>query len=280
MADIAPQTEPGRAGLRALVDDPFTALVAVDFDGTLAPIVSDPAQARAHPEAVDALGALARHVGHLAIVTGRPATTAVEYAGLSDTGPGRGLDSLVVLGHYGLERWDGATGEVTRPDPHPGVQAARDRLPELLAAHDAEQAYVEDKGAALGVHTRRLPQPQEALDRLREPMQALADDLGLALEPGRFVLELRPPGMDKGAALRALVDELGAQAVLFAGDDLGDLAAFDAVDELRAAGTPGLLVCSGSDEVTALAARADVVVDGPDGVVALLRALAALLHRA
>ena len=56
----------------------------------------------------------------------------------------------------------------------------------------------------------------------------------------------------------------------FVGDDLGDLAAFDAVDALRAAGTPGLLVCSGSTEVTALADRADLVVDGPDGVVALL----------
>jgi trehalose 6-phosphate phosphatase len=65
--------------------------------------------------------------------------------------------------------------------------------------------------------------------------------------------------------------------VLYAGDDLGDLPAFAAVEGLRAQGVPGLLVCSGSEEVAELAKRADVVVDGPAGVVRLLRALAARL---
>ena len=65
--------------------------------------------------------------------------------------------------------------------------------------------------------------------------------------------------------------EVKAGSVLVAGDDLGDLAAFDAADSL---GIPAVKVCSGSDEVTELAARADVVVDGPRGVVALLRELA------
>ncbi len=65
--------------------------------------------------------------------------------------------------------------------------------------------------------------------------------------------------------------------MLYAGDDLGDLAAFTAVDKLRASGTPGVLVCSGSEEVTELRDRADLVVDGPAGVVRLLRALAARL---
>jgi trehalose 6-phosphate phosphatase len=96
------------------------------------------------------------------------------------------------------------------------------------------------------------------------------------VEPGRYVLELRPPGMDKGKALRSFVDDRAARpsAVLFAGDDLGDLAAFDAVDGLRAEGVPGALVCSGSTEVTALADRADLVVDGPAGVVDLIGSLA------
>jgi trehalose 6-phosphate phosphatase len=83
--------------------------------------------------------------------------------------------------------------------------------------------------------------------------------------------------MDKGVALLDFVRELGAAAVLYAGDDLGDLPAFTAVDELRSNGVPGLLVCSGSAEVTELAGRADVVVEGPAGVVALLSALAARL---
>jgi len=273
VTQLEPRTPQGKTGLQALADDPRSALVALDFDGTLAPIVADPARARAHPEAVDALSALSRHVGHLAIVTGRPAATAVDYAGLRGV---PGLHGFVVLGHYGLERWDAATDEVTAPPPPAGVAEARRRLPDLLRELDAADAYVEDKGASLGVHTRRLPDPEGAFERLRGPLQRLAEELDLALEPGRLVLELRPPGMDKGAALRALVEEQGIRTVVFAGDDLGDLAAFDAVDALREAGGSGLLVCSGSTEEMALARRADLVVDGPDGVVELLRALATL----
>lgn len=78
-------------------------------------------------------------------------------------------------------------------------------------------------------------------------------------------------------ALLEYVREIGAAAVLFGGDDLGDLPAFAAVDRLRSDGIPGLLVCSGSDEVTELRERADVVVDGPQGVVRLLAGLAAQL---
>ena len=276
MSDVQPRTEPGRAALRALADDPASALVALDFDGTLAPIVSDPARARAHPEAADALSALARHVGHVAIVTGRPAATAVEYAGLRAASD---LSGLVVLGHYGLERWDPRTDEVSAPPPPAGVEQARRDLPGLLRELGAEDAYIEDKGASLGVHTRRLSDPHGTLERLRVPLQRLADEVGLVVEPGRMVLELRPPGVDKGGALWALVEELGVRTVMFAGDDLGDLAAFDAVDQMRAEGLHGLLVCSGSTEENALAERADVLVDGPDGVVALLRALAQMLAR-
>ncbi|MGH3355981.1 MAG: trehalose-phosphatase, partial [Nocardioidaceae bacterium] len=250
MTEVSPRTEQGRAGLTGLTSDPASALVALDFDGTIAPIVADPQQARAHPGAVAALSELAGRVGRVAIVTGRPAETAVEYAGLRDA---VGLRGMVVLGHYGLERWDAATGEVTAPPPPAGVDEARRRLPDLLAAQKAQDAYVEDKGSSLGVHTRRLPDPQDTFERLRDPLQRLADEVGLVLEPGRLVLELRPAGVDKGGALRSLVDELGARTVVFAGDDLGDLAAFDAVDALRAQGVTGLLVCSGSTEEAALA---------------------------
>src|SRR4029078_3258306 len=129
------------------------------------------------------------------------------------------------------------------------------------------------------VHAWRTPARSAPSDALRDPLTELADEVGLVVEPGRFVHELRPAGGDKGDALRTLVDQaisVGSplKVVVFVGDDLGDLAAFDAVDRFRAEGTPGLLVCSGSTEVTALADRADLVVDGPDGVVTLLGALA------
>ncbi|MGW0206893.1 trehalose-phosphatase [Streptomyces sp. NPDC003233] len=270
-----PQTQPGRDGLAALLAKPSAAIVGLDFDGTLAPIVADPEQARAHPEAVPALAALAPKVASVAVITGRPAGVAVRYGGFAGV---PGLEHLTVLGHYGAERWDAVTATVTAPPPHPGVAAARAELPGVLDRAGAwHGTWIEEKGRAVAVHTRRADDPQAAFEALRGPLTDLAARHGLIVEPGRLVLELRPPGMDKGVALADHVRRTGAESVLYAGDDLGDLPAFAAVDELRADGVPGLLVCSGSTEVTELAERADVVVDGPPGVVHLLRTLAAQL---
>jgi trehalose 6-phosphate phosphatase len=272
-----PATRAGRDGLAALLARPERAVIALDFDGTLAPIVPDPDQARAHPEAVPALAALAPKVASVAVVTGRPPGVAVRNGGLAGV---PGLDHLVVLGHYGAERWDAATGTVTAPPEHPGVAAVRTELPGVLdRAGAGEGIWIEEKGRSLAVHTRRAADPQAAFEQLREPLARLAAGHGLIVEPGRMVLELRPPGMDKGVALldhvRALGEDTGGvSAVLYAGDDLGDLPAFAALDRLRADGVPGLAVCSGSTEVTELSQRADLVVDGPAGVVALLRSLA------
>ncbi|MET7287792.1 trehalose-phosphatase [Streptomyces sp. NPDC005573] len=268
-----PVTQAGRDGLRALLAEPRTAAVGLDFDGTLAPIVADPDQARAHPGAVPALAELAPKVASVAVVTGRPPGVAVRHGGFAGV---PGLEHLVVLGHYGAERWDAVTGTVTAPAPHPGVAAARAELPGFLDSVGAWQGtWIEEKGRALAVHTRRAHDPQAAFEALREPLAGLAARHGLIVEPGRLVLELRPPGMDKGVALIDHVRAVGAESVLYAGDDLGDLPAYAAVEKLRSEGVPGLLVCSGSAEVTELAERADLVVDGPGGVVALLRALAA-----
>ncbi|MEU4033442.1 trehalose-phosphatase [Streptomyces collinus] len=270
-----PATRAGRDGLAALLARPQTAVIGLDFDGTLAPIVADPEQARAHPEAVPALAALAPRVASVAVVTGRPAEVAVRHGGFADV---PGLEHLVVLGHYGAERWQAATGELTAPPPHPGVAAVRAELPGLLDRVGAGQGiWIEEKGRAVAVHTRRAEDPQAAFDALRGPLTDLATRHGLIVEPGRLVLELRPPGMDKGVALLDHVRATGAGAVLYAGDDLGDLPAFAAVEKLRSDGVPGLLVCSGSAEVTELAERADIVVNGPEGVVELLRALATRL---
>jgi trehalose 6-phosphate phosphatase len=265
-------TPAGAAALAALAGRAGGAVIALDFDGTLAPIVDDPADARALPEAAGALAGLAPLVNAVAIITGRPAAVAVEYGGFTQ------VDGLTVLGQYGAERWE--SGVLHVPEPPPGVAEVRVKLPLVLEAAGApEGTSIEDKGRALAVHTRRTAEPQVALDRLRGVVAALADRTGLTVEPGRYVLELRPPGMDKGAALRAFVAERSATAVLYAGDDLGDLAAYDAVDELRGQGVAGVTVCSSSDEVTALAERADIVVDGPAGVVGLLSTLAADIRR-
>ena len=265
-----PRTAEGRAGLAAIRREPGTALIATDFDGTLSPIVARADGARAHPRAVPALRELAGLVGTLAVITGRPAGDAVELGGLGEV-PG-----LIVLGHYGWERWE--DGELSSPPVPPGVETVRARLPEVLAEAGApEGTWIEDKGSALAVHTRRTADPAGALAALADPLAGLAAAAGLAVEPGRLVIELRAPGTDKGTALTALAAERRSGPVLFAGDDLGDLPAFAAVRARREAGHPGLTVCSASGEVTELAAGADLVVAGPDGVAALLSGLARAL---
>ncbi|GAA1565314.1 trehalose-phosphatase [Streptomyces globosus] len=267
-----PVTAAGREGLAALLGDPRRSVVALDFDGTLADIVPDPDQARAHPDAVPALAALAPRVGSVAVVTGRPAGVAVRLGGFAGVA---GLEHLVVLGHYGAERWDAVSGSVHAPAEHPGVAAVRAELPGFLHSVGAwHGTWIEEKGRALAVHTRRAEDPAAAFAALREPLAELAARHGLIVEPGRAVLELRPPGMDKGVALTEYLAETGAETVLYAGDDLGDLAAYAAVEKRRAEGLPGLLVCSGSEEVPELAARADLVLPGPVAVSAFLATLA------
>ena len=263
-----PRTDAGRAGLAALLADPARALIALDFDGTLAPIVADPTQARATAAAVDALHQLAGLAGTVAIITGRPAADAAAFAGVA------AVPEVIVLGHYGMQRWE--RGRLSSPALPPGLAVARADLPAVLASAGADPGtWIEDKGEALAVHTRRAAQPQPELERLRGPLTQLASRTGLAVEPGRLVLELRPPGADKGQALRDLAAERSAAAVLFCGDDLGDRPAFEAVRELRADGTPGLAVASGSAETPEpIMAEADLVVSGPTGVAELLAGLA------
>lgn len=274
MADITPVTAVGRAGLAALTADPGHALVAFDYDGTLSPIVEVPSAARPQPGVVAALARLGERVGQLAIITGRPAREAVTLAGLDGPGaPAR----LVVFGHYGVERWDSASGDLSTIEPPPGLEMVRRELGRVLEDAGVPDAVVEDKGLAVAVHVRRHAAPAAAYRRLTGPLSALAARAGLIAEPGRHVIELRPEGMDKGRALSALATEVEARSVVFTGDDLGDLAAFDAVDAWRAVGGAGLLICSGSAEVTALAERADLVVDGPPGVSDLIKGFTAML---
>ncbi|HEY0240000.1 MAG TPA: trehalose-phosphatase [Friedmanniella sp.] len=261
--------------LQAVLEHPEETLVGIDFDGTLAPIVADPEQAHADPRAVAALARLGTLLGTVAVITGRPARTAVRLGGFRGVA---GLGHLVVLGQYGVERWDAATDEFVIP-PDPGqVAQLEQEIPPLLDQLGQGAAHVEHKGRAVVVHTRQLPDPDASFATLTGPLNDLAGRHAMVVEPGKNVLEIRSPGVDKGVALRDIVDETGARQVVFVGDDLGDLPAFRLVEELRRGGRGGLLVCSASHEEDALSALADVVVEGPGGVADWLEELADALE--
>jgi trehalose 6-phosphate phosphatase len=252
-------------------------VLGLDFDGTLSPIVEDPGQAVVHPDAAEVLARVGARVRAVAVVTGRPVRQVLELGSLEALGTtiDAAGGTLVVLGQYGNERWSSADPRIVSPEPPAGLAEVSAALPEVLRDADAANAWVEHKGLAVAVHTRRLPDSQAAYDRALPALARLARTHGLEVEPGRLVVEVRAPGTDKGGAVRALAEELEAGALAFVGDDLGDVEAFRAVAALREQGTPGLLVCSGSDEQAALVELADVVVPGPDGVVAWLGELAA-----
>jgi trehalose 6-phosphate phosphatase len=259
----------------ALVRAAAETVVGLDFDGTLSPIVDDPEKAHIHPDASDVLVDLAAQVAAVAVVTGRPARQALDLGGLEEVGHAieAAGKELFVFGQYGNERWSSSRRRIVSPRPPAGLAAFLRDLPRALRAAGAAEAFVEDKGLAHAVHTRRLPDPDAAYRRLLPLLRELAGRNGLVLEPGRSVIEVRAPGMDKGQAVRTLADEVGAGGFLFAGDDLGDLEAFDAVAKMAKDGMPTLLVCSASDEESALVEHADVVVRGPEGVLDLLRQL-------
>ncbi|MEG9227092.1 trehalose-phosphatase [Aeromicrobium sp. Sec7.5] len=255
--------------LEIVANDPAGVLIALDFDGTLAPIVVDPTAAGVHPRSLAALDRLGPRLGGLAIITGRPVAQ-VRQLGDLDAHPG--LRDLVVRGQYGAERWSPASGVVEGADRHEVVDRLVADLPALLEAWGAPGALVEDKGLAVAVHTRGLS--ADVATAVLDPLRDLARTLELTFEPGRQVYELRSASITKGDALLDVVAGLAVHTVVFAGDDLGDLPAYDAVDDLASRGVTTLKVCSASTEQDALVARSDLVLEGPDGVAEWLTTLA------
>lgn len=252
-----------RAAVAPIRERLAQALVALDFDGTLAPIVPHPSDARALPGTREVLTRLAGSVRQIAVVTGRPAAEAVELGDLAS------VPDLVVLGHYGLERW--TSGGLAAPPASAAVENLRARAADLAATTPGVE--LEDKQHSVALHTRNASDPAATLRALEPHAAELAAEAGFQLTPGRFVLEIRPRGVDKGGALMSLVDESGVSAVLYAGDDAGDL---PAVNALRALDVVGVVICSDAAEADPrLRQSADLVVPGPEGVQAVLRELTA-----
>ena len=265
----------GEQKYAALVRASADAVVGLDFDGTLAPIVEDPSSAHIHPDADQVLVDLAMQVRAVAVITGRPARQALDLGGLESVGNaiGDAGKELFVLGQYGNERWTSTNRRVIGPRPPHGLATFLRELPRFLRRAGAADAHVEEKGLAVAIHTRRMRDPERASEVLLPLLRDLAASHDLVVEPGRNVVEVRSGEMHKGLVVERLAEEVDAGAFCFIGDDLGDLEAFEAVAALGKEGMPTLLVCSASAEESALVPLSDLVVHGPDGVMAFLRQL-------
>lgn len=266
-----------RRALAPFLAAPANSAVVSDFDGTLSPIVADPAAARPVDGAVDLLWRLARRFGVVAVVSGRPASFLVERLtpdadlrpiDMGSVGPGHGLR---LVGLYGLE-WAEPDGTITGA---PGVERWRSAVDDAvgrLRSQAPPGVRVEPKGLTVTLHWRQAPEAEAwAIDAAASE----AARSGLRAHPGRMSIELRPAvDVDKGSVTRALVEE--CSAAVYLGDDLGDLPAFAALADLAAQGgvaTVSVAVVDAESD-PAVAAAADIAVSGPGEAVALLEWLA------
>jgi trehalose 6-phosphate phosphatase len=252
--------------LAALLEQPRIGLVT-DMDGTLSPIVEDPAAARPTAQALAHLRALSDRLALVAVVSGR--SSADLHARVA-------LPGVVLAGNHGLEHWtdDG-------PVLAPGVAEHRERIVAALAAIALLDlpagVALEDKGATLSIHYRRTADPAAASAVLRPAMARITRTRGLRLYEGRMVFEIRPPiDVNKGTALRALVVAHALDGAVFLGDDTTDVDALRMARDLRETGVCYALgigvVAEGTPD--AVIATADLLAQGVAGVESFLSWLA------
>jgi trehalose 6-phosphate phosphatase len=254
--------------------DPATAGIFLDFDGTLAPIVDDPDQARPVPRATAVLAVLAQRYGRVAVISGRPVSYLADHLAYEEAGEDTSTSGPELIGLYGMQRcrWDAGS---LRVHESPEALPWREALSEAAAVAESSAppgVMVERKGLALTLHYRRAPDAAQWVNELASTLSARS---GLVAHLGKMSVELRPPVLtDKGS----VVEELGSglRAVLLAGDDVGDIPAFEALARLHAAGISTLgVVVTGPEVPRGLTEVADVTVDGPQGLLVLLDELAA-----
>jgi trehalose 6-phosphate phosphatase len=196
----------------------------LDFDGTLVDLADAPDAIDVAPALTPRLGRLSRRLGgRLAVVSGRAVADLQRHLGEC---------AFILSGSHGAElRYpDGTCVPVAAPE---GLAAARDEIRRF--AESRPGLLIEEKPAGIALHFRQAPDRGTEAEPL---FSRLAAETGLNLLRGKMVLELRPSGSDKGAAVRRLMGEppFAGTRPLFVGDDVTDEDAFEAAAALRGAG--------------------------------------------
>lgn len=242
--------------------DPHTSGLFLDFDGTLAEIVLVPGAARPIEGTRQTLGELARKFACVAVVSGRSASELLEWLG----------PEVEIWGLHGAERT--LNGRVVLAEAAARYTNVMSRVRADAEAMTAnfDGVLVEDKKAIVALHFRAAPAVANEIEQIATE---LARRYSLSVGRGRMVVELRPPiDLSKAGVVTARSRELDLASVAFVGDDMVDLPAFDALDRLANEGKSTLRVAVKSKESPSeLLDRADLVLDGPMGVVEWIRKL-------
>jgi trehalose 6-phosphate phosphatase len=254
--------------LQPLLSAPAESGIFLDFDGTLSEIVFVPSDARPLPGVREMLAQLAVRYKLVAVVSGRSARQLLEWLG----------PDIEIWGTHGAEKAVGGRIELSEAAaPYEELMRrvfddARRRMSELAL----EGTVIEDKTVMVGLHFRAARDREKARRALDDLADDLANNYGLRRAGGRLAYELRPPiELSKSEVVLQRSREDSLTAVAFAGDDRVDLPAFDALDRLRDDGLSTLRIAVRSDEAPSeLLERADLIVDGPAGMLDLLGRLA------
>jgi trehalose 6-phosphate phosphatase len=257
--------------LAPFLDRPDRSALVFDVDGTLAPIVPRPEDAEVPAGTRALLEALEQRYGLVACISGRRAAEARRIVG---------LDSLTYIGNHGLESLPpGAKA----PSVDPSIGELGERVRDFATSHSDQDLArfgirLEDKDTIWSFHWRGAPDEEAARGALERVAREAAGE-GLVPHWGRKVLEIRPPvEADKGTAIEAALAgaSRAIEQALYAGDDTTDLDAFRKLRELDDAGALNTL-CVGvrsKEGPAAISVDADLAVEGPEGLVGLLRTLA------
>jgi len=262
VSDLSAVLEPLRA-------NPDRSAILTDVDGTIAPIVQNPAEAAVPERTRELLRELAGNYALVACLSGRRALDARRIVG---------LDELAYSGNHGFELLLPGD-EQPRPDPSlDGHEADASRFIAGLDRSELERAGIrtEDKGAIVALHWRGAPN-EGAAESLAHEIANEAEWQGLVPHHGRKVLEIRPNvAINKGIAAAALIPARPVDAALYGGDDRTDVDAFTALRTLKEDGKLSAVACiavTSPESPPEVAAGADLSVDGPEGFVAVLEGL-------
>jgi trehalose 6-phosphate phosphatase len=252
-----------------MTTDLSTLVVGVDFDGTLSPVTPHPRDAYLDPAAALELRRIAEAGATVGVVTGRSVESLLDVAGAELSA----IPNLVIEGMYGAERWsDGVLDTMPTPEFMPTL---RREVPVAVSRMTTDPGvWIEDKRLSLVVHTRMAGDPEGVQAALAGPLAEVALSHGVELHPGKEVLELRLRGIDKGTALQQLMGER-CRAIVYAGDDVGDVPAFATVRRWRErTGLSGLTIGVVPDASSPIAGAADCEVPDTAGLTGVLRTLA------
>ena len=232
-----------------------------DIDGTLAPIVPRPEDAKITPRSRELLKRLIGRGVRVALITGRPLETARKMTE---------IDGAAYAANHGLELWiDGRAETVESANDYAGL--VQKVIAEVSGLEEAGVS-IEVKGPGVAFHYRTAPDEQQAKNAIRHAVGESAAAKSFWVGEGRKVIELRPRlEINKGSAVQRLAQRLGVGSIVCMGDDVTDIDMFGAVDELRAEGLPGATVAVRNEETAEdILAIADYAVNGVGGVEWLL----------